>query len=644
MTKRVIQHHLEDLSRNKYSLVIPGNWVFRDKFKDYGIDAEVELFDNDGKATGLVYWIQLKATKSKDDNFIKQVSLSIETIKYYKKLDIPVLIIRYSEVHDCFYYKWAYDIDLYYAKENAKTFKIKFSDEDIWNEDSPNDIKKYLDKIKTIKEGRFKLPISISFIVKESVVNKIPRGILLTSFRIALKKFPDFVVFTSESKDSLLLVSLSGDELVISLSSVAHCTFHGIKRYEFDNFAENIAINSLLGFAIVLSQTGQLETMARILLDKRIKNDFFKNQKILFRLFPLILRTSYFGSALNTVSDIIFEEQDNLLESVTKIAMLFEADINDENKSNKIEAFLKKCLKKYLNIGEKTQIGICQYNLGNHYRSRRLNKKAIYHYLQARKYEEKYLNQSYYFQELGGVLFQYQKYHFSASMYKKALEKGAPESAKSLYADALMYSGCYKLALNVFNEYLNSCEVEHDEWHLKKICLEKLVISRHLDKQARKEKEAINIIDITKANEIYFEKLLESAIDIDALCGLAWFNLGILKHKRGKHEDATYYFTFCGLIQTWDIEAWVNAVLCCLNQNSTIFILPLILRTGYFFNRDEFLSKLYIEFNKRFDSLVIDELIKGVESILPQKNIHEKPTIRLLGDDGIFKDIFEKIA
>ncbi|MDO9027704.1 MAG: DUF4365 domain-containing protein [Candidatus Roizmanbacteria bacterium] len=92
MTKRVKQHQMEDLSRSKFSLAIPRNWVYRDKDKDYGIDAEVELFDDNDRATGLVYWVQLKATKSNDETAVKKIDLSIESIKYYKSLDIPVLI------------------------------------------------------------------------------------------------------------------------------------------------------------------------------------------------------------------------------------------------------------------------------------------------------------------------------------------------------------------------------------------------------------------------------------------------------------------------------------------------------------------------------------------------------------------------
>ena len=646
MTKRAKQHQLEDLSRAKYNLAIPSNWVFRDKDKDYGIDAEVEIFDDNDKATGLVYWIQLKATESKIEATSRKIDLSIESIKYYKKLDIPVLIVRYSKIHDCFYCKWAHEIDLYYAKKNAKTLRVSFSQDEKWDDQSPEKVKKYLSQIKTIKEGRFKLPIPLSFIIKESIVKKTPKGVLISSLRTALSEFSEFAVFKNDPEDSFLLICLSGDELTIRLSSIAGCTFHNIHKVKNENLAEDLVVSSLLGFAIALSQIGQFETMSRILLYKKIKERFFQNQQILFRLLPLILGTSYFSIALDAVSEAIENEQkDNLLEIVASAAVLFESN-RDEAKLKAIESFFHKRLEKYLKIGENSQIGICHYNLGNHYRSRRdikYNKKAIYHYLKARKYEKKYLNQYYYYHELGGVLFHCEKYCFSAAMYKKALEKGAPESTNPLYADALMHSGKYQLAFEIFTDYLKKrTGEEDDEWHLKLICLETLLQNKGIKEQTRHKKEALELVDITKTGDSFVE-LLEKALEMDMLCGLAWFNLGIEHSKSGHPEDAVFDFTMCGLAQTGDIEAWVNAILCCFNKNSPIHILPLILKAAYFFNGDTFLEKLYKEFNDKCDLEMCGQLANVIEEILPKhKNRDERPAIRILGRDGKFHDIFEK--
>jgi hypothetical protein len=96
MPIRPLQHQLEDISRDEFSSLLPREWVVRDKNKDYGIDVEVEVFDSKGYSTGLVFWVQLKATESTKESDRKKVPLDIETIEYYKSLDLPVLIARYS--------------------------------------------------------------------------------------------------------------------------------------------------------------------------------------------------------------------------------------------------------------------------------------------------------------------------------------------------------------------------------------------------------------------------------------------------------------------------------------------------------------------------------------------------------------------
>ena len=62
--KRPRSHVLETESRQSFESAIPSEWVYRRKEDDYGIDGEVELFDDSGKTTGLLFYVQLKATDS----------------------------------------------------------------------------------------------------------------------------------------------------------------------------------------------------------------------------------------------------------------------------------------------------------------------------------------------------------------------------------------------------------------------------------------------------------------------------------------------------------------------------------------------------------------------------------------------------
>jgi hypothetical protein len=365
MPKRVRQHQLEDVSRSKFSLAIPRHWVCRDKNKDYGIDVEIEIFDNNGSATGLVFWVQLKATESNDASVIKNINLRIESIQYYKSLEIPVLIVRYSEKLNRFYYRWAHEIDLFYAKKNAKSIRISFCKEDTWNKNSHIKIEEYLDKIRAIKKGGINLPISVYIDAKDKNVNGIPKGVFISSCRIAFREYPEFAVLQNVSAGTLLIATLSGDELKINLSSISGCTFHSIKNRKDEGLAEGIVADILIGAAIALTHIGQSEVAAGIVLDKRLKSRFIEKRDVLQDLIPYLVRTKYFGAVIDTIVDVINSEKDNkIIEFITLSSINNENILRDEEKAIKVEEFLKKSLDKYIALGRNSNIGASYYNLG----------------------------------------------------------------------------------------------------------------------------------------------------------------------------------------------------------------------------------------------------------------------------------------
>jgi len=404
MTNRIRPHQLEDLSRSKFRLVLPEHWVVRDKDKDYGIDVEVEIFDNEGRATGLVFWVQLKATEAKNEAKVKKVDLKVDSINYYQTLDIPVLIARYSAESDKFYCKWAHDIDLFFAKKGAKSFRVEFTDNDAWSEIFAEIVEEILKKIRCIKSGRIKFPIQTSFEVKTDDVIGIPRGVLLSGYRAALCDYSDLIDLRSESKEALLHAKLSNNDFTVQLVSINGCGFHRIEDRSADGFMEHLAVDTLIGCSVSLAHAGQFEMATQIALDKRLKSKLFKDKELLIHLLPYLLKTSHFCTVVDSIGEIINNYGDNLLEAVTTSICIANFQPNEEDKAHSMENLLIKCIAKYQRLEQTKTLGITYYNLGNHYRSRKLYRKAIVHYLKARKYESRYLDEAYYWTELGGAL------------------------------------------------------------------------------------------------------------------------------------------------------------------------------------------------------------------------------------------------
>lgn len=641
MPKRKIQHQLEDLSRYKFGLALPTQWVFRDKDKDYGIDGEVEIFDSNEKATGLVFWVQLKATRSEKERTIKGIDLRVETIRYYKRLDIPVLIVRYSVKRDNFYVKWARDIDLFYAKENAKTMRVNFYDSDVWIDTTAGIIEKYLSVVRAVKSGAIKLPLEFSLSFDSNKVCGVATDVLRRKIRSDLNSYQNILKLEQNLDNVIADVCVDERTLNISILGGAVCTFHSVDLMSKSTLSSDLIKDIALGFALVISKLGYSDLAARIVFSNDVHKRLEKKPEIVRYILPSLLETSYFDQALELVGNVCDNEDNNSLEILANAEVLFLNDSKCYEKNKAVELFLKRNSERYKNTIPELY-GVALYNLGNYYRWTNKLKKSIKCYLSARRYEPNYYNQAYFFGELAGMLFGVGKYKFSAQFYKKAIDFNEDKEWRPLYANALMFTGKYQKALELFEDYLSSTNDQAPEWRLIAMCLPDMIGLNSTRSQLRQVKPAISLADIENCKNANVETRLKKALSHDLLCGLAWYNLGQLKYKEGEIDDATFCFTACSLVQRWDTKAWVDATVSSFNKEIPSVIFVLIVRVAYFCNGDDYIEALY----ELIESQIEDEALAHFSSIIEQiisteSEKESRPVLRILGEDGKYKDISE---
>lgn len=140
MPKRPRSHQLETLSEGRFRSLIPEAWVVRRKDFDYGIDLEVELFDQHEASTGLMFYVQLKATD--DDAKRKHISLKEDSKAYYRSLIIPTMLVRYCAADTSTHWKWNFDIPD--VAEGKQSQAVEFTDADFWNDNTPARIEEAL--------------------------------------------------------------------------------------------------------------------------------------------------------------------------------------------------------------------------------------------------------------------------------------------------------------------------------------------------------------------------------------------------------------------------------------------------------------------------------------------------------------------
>jgi hypothetical protein len=127
MVRRPRSHQLETESRNAFRQVLPSRWVCRDIHQDYGVECEVELFDAAENATGERFLVQLKATDS--DAEAPQVRLRSETVAYYERSVLPVLLVLYGATRRALHARWFHTLDR--DKRSASGLTIKFAASDL---------------------------------------------------------------------------------------------------------------------------------------------------------------------------------------------------------------------------------------------------------------------------------------------------------------------------------------------------------------------------------------------------------------------------------------------------------------------------------------------------------------------------------
>lgn len=106
MTRRPRSHQLETESRIAFSAVLPSCWIFRDLTPDYGLDGIVEIFDDEGQATGHMFFVQLKATDEIKLDKALVISMMNRTIDYYSTLMLPVLLVVFRAPMHKLYARW----------------------------------------------------------------------------------------------------------------------------------------------------------------------------------------------------------------------------------------------------------------------------------------------------------------------------------------------------------------------------------------------------------------------------------------------------------------------------------------------------------------------------------------------------------
>lgn len=615
MGQRTRNHIIEDKSRLAFSEILPENWVYRDKDKDYGIDCEVEIFDHDGNSTGYVFWVQLKGTESQITHNIRNLSFTPEKIYQFQNYIIPVLIVRYSLFEKKLYFNWANDITS--QKRTEKQIKVQFSNAKILEKFNVKDIFYYLQRFHKCSAGNIGLPLN-TFITK-NIYSENPVLASSTQFfkKIIYSESKFFTIVRNEN-ESLFQLKVGEGKVYLTLSDSKFASI-GFSQEDLDveklNYYGKVV---LVSTALILYQSSKKELADDIFFSNSLLDIIKNKREYLIYFLPHLLTGENFELVLNELDDIFDVYQDNFIQNIT-LMILMMAKKSDPKRQDVFENFLLKQIQ-YAKATDYTfGIALSTYNLGNFYRSIGKFGDALSNYIQARRLNPEYKKQAYFHFEIAGILFEQKRYYFASKFYTKSLTMDKElVMAKALLGDSLMYLGCYEDGLKYFDEFLieqkDNENVNKEEWYLKYLCINTLILHGYAKNQKRNIKQSAELVN---------EKDIDGAIEHDMLSAIAWMENGFKASNDDEKLEAYISFLFSALLDKYNIHTWVYATISGFiaeAEKETYLHVNDLVTLAYFYHQELYVDLLekYVLRNmpEVYDSLMnlLDLTIKNIEN------------------------------
>lgn len=566
MPTRARSHILEEQSIRRFVDALPTGWVYRSKSPDYGIDGEVEIYNNDGSATGLTFHVQLRGTDNAGN--ADRVRLKVDQLNYWLSFDVPTCVVRYESSDASFNWQWAANIasrtDI---REKQKSFTYRFGENERWVETTPEEIRRTLE----VRRRLSGYPPSMAMPLRVDL-SAIPAADRYTIDRAIARAIVDsrgaLVRAESTPADVEAFVRLEPAFLAVGIDTLTGVTFD-LREPTPEDYLVSV-LYALVRIFRRQRLSRHAEALAMLLIERGLAHN---NDDLALEACLALARDLRALVRLAMINQL--HEQQGTHHSVLWLTI---AKVPQDEESRRIatDAFFTASIAAARAVDPANEAAV-HYSIGNFYRSRNQMALAIAHYNRARKLRPAYSETAYFLSELAGLLFVSGRYGAAARAYWGAAIKTPDDpSLVFLLADALLLAGFVGPARAGFEQALARCSTS-------RILLEaelKIIICNHLMKASglmivpRRRGEANLALRLDGWDA---PVLLESlSRDVDAINPLARFNLGVARAANGDQKSALHHFLLCAIAQPQDVEAWANAIICTLSFDDNMLLLRIM--------------------------------------------------------------------
>ncbi|MDD2052547.1 DUF4365 domain-containing protein [Pseudomonas putida] len=573
-------HVLEDMSITGLRSTLPDMWIIHNYENDYGIDVQIEIFEPNGKTTGLRIYGQLKATDSTE--YDDKLYLDREHFEYWSAHSDPVLLLRFYAQTKTFKWCWMHEIEWHLKPDTASVNASKH----LKPFNPALTPKQFEDLAKLRRETRSQQtasPTSISIKVKNSVTTSLKLA------EIIGKELNDslFKVLGTPTTPCHFDVLLEGEKLCITYLGLPGFVVSCDDVDNLENIGE-IAIFFLFLIACRYDKSTISKSISRQALPSLFKS---ANGQLLALLIDGLI---YSNGVPQAISSVLSQ---GIAKSKQEIwAILNFAGLRASQNYGQLDLWQIQ-LKEWADIPPYPEVASsAAYNYANSIAHTGQWTDATKYYLLAGERDPEYLTREYFWVELAAAQFESGQASSAADSYRMAFNINPDSEIKWRLGDALLHSGQYESALNLLKSATNETE------NLKSyVSLIAMLCDEIVSRWGIKGQTIIPIEDslqdklvrlaITKNTETTI-KNLQPFLELNAIDPLTSFNCGHYALSSGQPNIAIYRFLTCALRQTDDAEAWSLAIAAALQDGETQ-ILALLIETAYFHVGEKLLSTIF---------------------------------------------------
>lgn len=427
-------------------------WVVREPTRgDYGVDAEIEIFDDGGEATGLTFKAQFKGT---DSSMKQKVSVPVArtTQRYWSLLGVPVLMVLYVASEDLLLARWAHSYDPQAEGRNdpeSETVSFGFTRENILSRARLPSLAEEVSILRQMAQRMLsdELPLKINpdglqnlelddrielVDVLSRAVKKLPCG-----FR-ASADGDDLVCATLSLGPGLVRLSLPADAASFSL----HHDLDMCSREDRREVAKSVPYAAAVTFA----KLGFFSKAVAIYEDAP-ECDLQYEESVVEQMFDAYLELRRPDDAVPLAALYLLADQVEMRKKARAMLVPIVFETYGRMSSVSIGALLEILNMSIARVVEPREAANEAYTKAQILGSRGRTSEAISAFREAYAFDEDYLNRGYFLREVGGCYADLGQWDAAAACYNSAKHcSDRPDDIDFVHADALLHIGMYREA------------------------------------------------------------------------------------------------------------------------------------------------------------------------------------------------------